>query len=257
MNTGPDAGSDAQIFDRYADWYDAFYANKDYAAEVAYVLDKVRRFAAPTSWVDIGCGTGRHLGHLVSKCADIQGFDASAAMIARARERHPGLTLGVSRAQSVTVSRPADVVSMLFHVINYQASNSEITDALRGVARCLKPGGLFVFDFWNAEALAQDPPTHRLRSVEIDGRALYRTSIPLAEPDGVIAVKYEFRWDLPEAPAVYEETHRVRPYSEIELTRCLGDAGFEVRLCEGWMSDQPLTSHDWYGVICAQRTVGA
>ena len=69
-------------FTRYARWYDLFYPDKDYGAEAEYVLRKVESVGGqPRRWLDIGCGTGRHVAHLHSLGLDAAGIDRSDAMI--------------------------------------------------------------------------------------------------------------------------------------------------------------------------------
>jgi len=49
------------LFERYAAYYDLLYRDKDYAAEVDYVLHTLHEAAPQIKAVlELGCGTGRH-----------------------------------------------------------------------------------------------------------------------------------------------------------------------------------------------------
>ena len=45
----------------YSEYYDLFYADKDYVAEVAFVRDIIQRHKPNArSILDLGCGSARH-----------------------------------------------------------------------------------------------------------------------------------------------------------------------------------------------------
>ena len=56
------------IFDAYARYYDLLYQDKDYVAEVDFVVDLLSRYGVKTrSLLELGCGTGCHAGYLGNK----------------------------------------------------------------------------------------------------------------------------------------------------------------------------------------------
>lgn len=255
--TSPEQEADrADVFGRYAGWYDAFNQGKDYAAEVDYLLRRVERFSAPPRrWLDIGCGTGHHLAHLQARGLSVEGVDASAAMIARARQAHPQIPFHVGTVQDFRLDPGRDVISLLFHVMSYQLTDVSLRNALSTVAAHLDPEGVLVFDFWHAEALRRDPPRRRVRETRIEGRPLFRISDPRDHDDGddgSTAVHFEFRWDSPDGPLAHRETHVLRARTQGEMETFLRAAGFAVVGCEGWMTGEPLAPDDWYGLIYAR-----
>ena len=239
-------------FGRYAAWYDTFQRQKDYQAEVQYVLGRVTAFVpGPKRWLDIGCGTGRHLGMLQALGIEVEGLDVSADMIARARAAFPQIRFHVARAQDFVLNPGRDVVSMLFHVMSYQVSDVSIRSALDRVVAHLAPRGVLVFDFWNTAGVLREPPARRIREADIDGRQLFRISTPSdGAGRGRFDIRFEFRWDSPDGPVVHEEIHALRHFTDEELETLLHAAGLTVLSCDGWMHDRRL-SDDWYGLICA------
>jgi SAM-dependent methyltransferase len=253
--TAPDAGAaTTEAFGRYAGWYDAFNEGKDYAAEVDYLLRRIERFASPPRrWLDVGCGTGRHLAHLQTRGLSVEGVDASAAMIARARRAHPQVPFHVGTAQDFRLDPGRDVISLLFHVMSYQLTDDSLRRALSTVAAHLDPEGVLVFDFWHAEAVRRDPPRRRVRETRIEGRPLFRISDPRDRTgDGSTAVHFEFRWDSPDGPLAHRETHVLRAHTQEELEGLLRATGFAVLACEGWMTGEPLGPGNWYGLLLAR-----
>jgi SAM-dependent methyltransferase len=241
-------------FGLYAEWYDRFNESKDYAREVRYLLEIVNAAGvSPATWLDVGCGTGAHLACLRAEGVAVEGVDRSAAMIARARALHPGIPFHVADAADFHVGGGRDVVSSLFHALNYLTDDHALSAAFRRFADHLRPGGAVVFDFWNTPAVRRDPPARRVRAAEIDGRTLHRVSTPDVAPDGsLVTVRFDFHWDSPEGAPAHTETHRVRPFHRLEIEAWLKDAGFTLALCEAWNARRPLADTDWYGVACAR-----
>jgi ubiquinone/menaquinone biosynthesis C-methylase UbiE len=102
--------------------------------------------------VDIGCGTGRHWGHLLARRPRVlHGVDSSPEMLARLRARYPGATLHLrtgKRLDEFSDTSVDLVVStlMLGHV-------REVEDELREWARLLRPGGEIIVTDFHPEAL--------------------------------------------------------------------------------------------------------
>jgi SAM-dependent methyltransferase len=242
-------------FDRYADWYDAFNEAKNYDAEVRYLLRIVAEVTSPPRrWLDIGSGTGHHAAALAARGIDVDGVELSPAMVARARRAYPHIRFHLGSAQDFALEGDRDVISMLFHVVNYQTSDAMLRTAFARVAAHLAPSGLLLLDFWNSDAVLNDPPVRRVREAGVDGRPLFRISTPREDRDRRrIDVLYEFRWDSPDGSLVHEELHTLRHFTSGELAEFLGQAGLTVMRCDAWMQDRPLAADDWYGVICARR----
>jgi SAM-dependent methyltransferase len=108
FKTGPD------VYDRfYTDIYDYLIFNdikNDY--EVGEIINKT----APTSEsrvLDIGCGTGHHVGSLIKKNIDVIGIDISPAMIAQAKHNYPN-----GKFQTADAMNPNDFPSNSFtHIL--------------------------------------------------------------------------------------------------------------------------------------------
>ena len=78
----------------YTEWsavYDAPGTNPAIITEEALVLPVLERVAAGGAGraLDVACGTGRHVGNLLRLGFDTCGVDATDAMLARARSKHP------------------------------------------------------------------------------------------------------------------------------------------------------------------------
>jgi SAM-dependent methyltransferase len=255
VNAAPSAGVQAASFDQYAAWYNAFNQGKDYAAEAKYLLDEVRPWQpSPGNWLDVGCGTGEHLAQLKTVVPRVEGVDASAGMIVRARAAHPGIAFHHGKAEDFQCARERDVISMLFHVMSYHCEDAAIMGALENVAHHLSSDGVFVFDFWHTGGVLNDPPARRVREARVSGRSLFRIAQPTENRELLrIDIRYEFRWDDPLGPLVHVEHHALRHFSCEELTVFLANAGLRAVSCKAWMAPRAPSAEDWYAVMCATR----
>ena len=242
-------------FTIYSKWYDAFNSNKNYSEELNYVFQKVVQvYPSPQSWLDVGCGTGKHLASLLSRGLHVVGVDKSVQMLEIARKANPSIDFVTSDATSYRLDKKFDVASMLFHVMSYLSCDMELVSSLKNISRHLKENGIFAFDFWHTTGLRLDSPQSRVRSESIGNRRLFRISIPreTVHPNKV-DIRFEFRWDTSDGPLAHQESHVMRHFSANELQHLLSDSGFQVLQCESWMKGRELEDEDWYGLIIAQK----
>jgi trans-aconitate methyltransferase len=93
--------------------------------------------------LDLGCGTGHPTAEIAARGATVIGVDQSAAMIAEAKAKHPGIAFEVGDARELRFDPQFDAVfsNAALHWIR------EPEEVVRGVAKALKPGGRFVAEF--------------------------------------------------------------------------------------------------------------
>lgn len=241
------------VFGRYADWYDLFYADKDYRAEAAYVDGVLRQHgAAGGSLLEIGCGTGAHAQWLASDGWQVCGIDRSEEMLTQARARFDAASSGIELhqgdARNFDLGLHFDTVVSLFHVMSYQAEAGDIESALRSVRRHLRPNGLFLFDFWFGPAVLAQKPESRTRTVENKRYRVVRTATPtLHDAQRIVDVRYDFditdkcRGDQSEL----EELHRMRYLFPDEIDRMANATGFRLDGLTEWMSECAPTEQSW------------
>lgn len=114
-------------------------------------LDLVLRRRRPARVLDVGCGTGSHLLHLLERLPEATGVgvevDAAAAQLARERMTQAGLAERVHvveadvRALDPTV---ADIDLALVANVVYYLSETERIPVLRSIAQRLRVGGVLL-----------------------------------------------------------------------------------------------------------------
>ena len=136
------------VFDDFARYYDAFTAHHDYELW----MDRLEALAVAHGLVgrrllDVACGTGKSLEPMLARGYEATGCDVSARMLDAARPK-----LG-ARARLVEADMRAlpelgrfDLVTCIDEPLNYLLDADDLAAAFEAAARCLAPGGIYLFD---------------------------------------------------------------------------------------------------------------
>ena len=102
--------------------------------------------------LDIGCGAGRHLLEMARRGHAATGFDLRPEMADYVRAEAKKATLSVEASvgdlRRMRLTGTFDLAACLMDTFRFLLTNEEIIDHLREVAKHLRPGGLYVTDFW-------------------------------------------------------------------------------------------------------------
>lgn len=247
----------------YSGAYDALYEDKDYGAEVDFLESCMARFGiAPAHRVlDLGCGTGSHLIPLAQRGYRAHGVDRSRHMLAAARRkaRAAGVADRVSLEQGdiqrFAARRPFDVVICMFAVLGYQAANDALFATLRKVRKSLRPGGIFICDFWYGPAVLADRPRQRVRERADGGERLVRITSPQVhtESNSVDVTFHLMRLRDRHLAAETRETHRMRYFFQPEIAFFFSQAGLELaRMCEFPFLERDVCDSSWNAAAIAR-----
>lgn len=244
-------------FDLYSRYYDLLYRDKDYGGEADYVLRLIRRFHPEAkTLLDMGCGTGKHAALFRDAGYDVRGVDASETMLNSARTNHPEISFTLGDARSVDLQSDFDVVTSLFHVASYQKNNDDVVRYLANTARHLKPGGIFIFDFWHGPGVMSDPPSVRVKRLEDSQLKVTRIAEPRLYPlENRVDVHYHVLVDRNDGSKAHEivETHGMRYFTIPELDYFLSSNGLHLAASFDWMSDSPPSADSWTACCVATR----
>jgi SAM-dependent methyltransferase len=254
------------VFDsNYAQGYDALYREKDYGAECD-LIERALSLFGPSGAVrvlDVGCGTGGHAIELARRGHRVAGVDLSPHMIELARakaqdalpvDRRPTFTQGDAREFRVDAP-PFDAVVMMFAVLGYLTRNEDIVRALSNIRAHLRPGGLFVCDFWWGPAVLTQRPGERVRIVPTsDGKLLRATRTTLETLSNVAEVHFDlFRFGDSTPATMSAETHLMRYFFGPELDLLCRAAGLQVeRLGQFPDLDKAPTDSHWNSTLVAR-----
>lgn len=137
------------MFHRLAPFYDDLVGGKDYRSESLQLERLARRWGRSRgrAWLDVACGTGRHLSFLRRRFV-ITGVDISREMLRVARRRLPQTRLVLGDMRTFRLDEEFDVVSCLYSAIGHLKTERDLEATFANFARHLKPGGVAIVEPW-------------------------------------------------------------------------------------------------------------
>jgi SAM-dependent methyltransferase len=248
----------------YANYYNLFYKDKDYAGEVNYILSLLNEYQPKLeSILELGCGTGNHAFLLAEKGYQIDGVDLSDEMLVIANERIQKLPPDVASRvkfrqgdlRTVRIEKQYDAVVSLFHVMSYQTSNEDLDAAFETAKAHLKPGGIFLFDCWYGPGVLSDRPSTRIKRVEDEDTSIVRIAEPEIFPDdNVVEVNYEIFIDNKKTfnQEKFKETHRMRYLFQPEIKLFLEKHHLKFLECSEEITSPNPSLNPWSVYFIAQ-----
>lgn len=159
----------------FASWFDTTYYHTLYAHrthdEASDFIRQLVAFLNPKPGarvLDLACGKGRHSVELAKYQMNVTGADLSACSIAAAKEHaHSTLHFEVQDMRSLTFEEPFDLIFNLFTSFGYFDCDRDNAKVLEQVFTHLRPGGIFVLDYFNASLI--DVHAVQEQTIERDG----------------------------------------------------------------------------------------
>ncbi|MBK7562294.1 MAG: class I SAM-dependent methyltransferase [Chitinophagaceae bacterium] len=141
----------------YKDWFNSSFYHKLYferdEKEAEAFIKKLIEHLKPlpgSRMLDVACGKGRHSKTLASLGFNVTGIDISVDSISYAKQfENDNLEFFVHDMRLPAWGSYFDYAFNFFTSFGYFKTRREHDDAIRTIARSLKPGGLFVIDYLN------------------------------------------------------------------------------------------------------------
>ena len=138
--------------------YDDFYANiYDYLVfnevkndyEIGEIVSKTH-ITQDSRVLDVGSGTGRHVGELLEKHISVEGIDISPHMVAKAKENYPSATFKLGDITDKSIYPPGKFthITCLYFTIYYIQDKSAF---FKNCIAFLKPGGFLILHLVNRD----------------------------------------------------------------------------------------------------------
>lgn len=209
--------------------YDALMSSVPYKRWVNYVWRAAAREGHTIRRaLDVGCGTGAAALRLARAGASVVGVDASAEMIAVAREKTPGDNprYVVARMEELDLGETFDTAVSLFDSVNYVLDPDDLQEAFVRIHRHLDPGGLWMFDMNTPFALEMELFTQD--NLGTGDEPQYRWRSHYDPIQRLTTVEMTFFVRNGDTRTVLTESHRQRAYGLDEVRRMLRHANFEI-----------------------------
>lgn len=245
------------IFDAYSRYYDLLYQDKDYVAEAAYIRAILTRYGVVAGdLLELGSGTGKHAQLLVKYGYTVDGIERSAEMVAQIPVM-TGFSCQQGDIRSFCMERSYDAVLSLFHVLSYQASNEDVHAVFARAAEHLKPGGIFVFDFWYSPAVYTQKPTTRVKRMFDEHVEVTRVAEPRIYPnENRVDVNYTIfaKERASNSMQTFAELHTMRHFSLPEIDLFADVAGLKRVGTEEFLTGNEPSEMTWGVCVTLQRS---
>lgn len=248
----------SDTFKLYSKYYDLIYRDKDYPAEVAYIMGLIKQFShkTPISLLDLGSGSGKHGILLSQQGLTVTGIEKSSEMVALAnRFRNDNFYSKVGDITTFEHSESFDVVTALFHVLSYINSNQDMEKVFQNVKSHLNETGLFIFDIWYSPAVYELKPETRVKRIVTDEAELTRIAEPVIHHNqNIVDVNYHIFIKNLNNNGIDEirEVHSMRHYSIPELKYIAEKNNFTIIKTEEFMTGNAPSDKTW-GITIIMR----
>ena len=229
-------GDTHRLYHELAWVYDAIYPQIfDYRA-VYDTLKPVLEEKNVESILEVACGTGRLMTILEAGGYRVTGLDLSPKMLALARPRVKGM-LVQGDMRELGFSEEFDAVLCLGSSFTYMSTDHDALKALRGFHSALKPGGILVFDNFDAQRF--DPERYRdwresvykVEGATITRRSKNRDWSPEAQR---WVAEWEYIIEKDGSTQRVTDSGALRAFTYEQIVGLLDKAGFtEARLMSG------------------------
>ena len=201
--------------------YDDIMADIEYDDWAAFMLRELReRGWHEGPMLDLGCGTGNATLPMLARGFTVTGVDASAEMLAVAREKAPHTRFVLGDFETFEAGGPYALAYSVFDSLNNLLEPGAFAKAAANVFAHLAPGGFFMFDVNTTRGLRDLWESGRAEGwageVYYNWRHTFDPEVRLARVDAFCL----------KGTTAFTEVHYERPYDPPELRELLGGAGF-------------------------------
>jgi SAM-dependent methyltransferase len=221
----------------YADlshYYDRFCANIDYRQQSDFAQRAYELFCGAESrdYLDLACGSGQHLSHMLAHGFHGTGLDNSAAMLALAQARCPTANFELSDMAQLSGEERYDFVTCFLYSLHYSHPSNALRETLRSVWRALKPGGVFLFNAVDAAGIRNDAGVIEEGTQDDDSLLRFQSAWYYRGEGDVLDLHLHISRDSAQGTEQWQDHHQMTALSITTLKQWLEAVGFTVELLE-------------------------
>ena len=226
-----------RIYSILADIYDTVMSDVDYETWADY-LDEIILMHHPKARdiLELACGTGTIALSLEElDCYNITATDGSPDMIriaaSKARKANSDIEFLTMNFLDLSFSRKFDVIYMVFDSINYLHTEEEFLQLHAEVKKCLRPGGIFIYDFTTPRNSRNAIRLLNNESKKIDDQYRYHRESTFNAKSRIHTNRFEieiFGENGSDSVEKFEEKHRQKIYTQEEIRAMIHKTDFTI-----------------------------
>ena len=220
-----------KLYNELAEYYFSIEKeNRDIDNDIRMITTLLKDVKNP-SLLDIGCGTGEHLNRLSELNINCTGIDSSGSMLEIAKVRFPNSNVYFKKDMRLfNFIEQFDIVISLFGSFDYMVEDPDINAVFKNTWKSLKPGGIGIFEIWNAIPirLIKEKPLTLVSEINYNDKIIKRERgfMILDDRDKTI-VQVNYNYILPDNNIIKDQ-HIMRAFTQTEIGYHLENNEFEV-----------------------------
>lgn len=181
--------------------------------------------------LEIACGTGILAKYLIRAGYDYLGVDLNEEMLNVAREANPTGKFLQGDMRNLKITDEFDATLIAGKSVTHLLTNTDIFSSLRGIRKILRPGGIVMFDAYDANAEFGEWIDEGEQEVSADGK-LYRIRGKYTKLlDTGWTARWQLTYTLPDSDQIVD-TMDIRSYTMDEIRLFLTLVPFDVKVVE-------------------------
>lgn len=227
-----------EAYTRFASVYDAVMNRVAFGLWASYIKDQLKKnnISKDEIIADLGCGTGSVLRFIANDYSNILGIDLSLEMLAQAQKKSkiPFILADMLKLPFKSGILGASVCT--HDTVNYLRTLPRLKRHFREVYRCLKPGGIYIFDTCTEKNVIDNYHNRSFNDKYADQKVEWHnfydfkkneiTSMLIFSPRKKLLRRNKKKTTPEEEKFI--ETHIQRIYTYEQITAALSAAGFKL-----------------------------
>ncbi|MBN2444531.1 MAG: class I SAM-dependent methyltransferase, partial [Spirochaetales bacterium] len=218
----------------YSDLADYYYViekeNRNIDNDIRMIKTLIKEIKNP-SLLDIGCGTGEHIDKLSKLNIDCTGIDYSISMLKIAKFRFPNSGQFIHKdMRNFSFNEKFDIVISLFGSFDYMIEDVDVNAMLKNTWNALRPGGIGIFEVWNAIPIREikKKPLTLVSEIKYNNEIIKRErGFSLVEDRGKTVVQVNYKYIFPNKKIIKDQ-HVMRAFTRTEIAYYLENNEFDV-----------------------------
>lgn len=240
-------------YQKFAKYYDSMHQRRNYQEETEFILTTIKELQPKSSsLLDVGCGTGTHLSHLVGKLSVLYGLDLNQEILDIAKAKCPSVQFQQGSMSDFKLPLKFDVITCLYSVFNYNLDLLEAEKTLKNFSAHLNESGLLIIALYKAKNTEKKVSIHvgkleGMESAKINDY-VYDPDTKLETSNFVLFWKNDGKVDFET-----ENNHKFRIFDYDELNALIEKTGFNsARYFDGY-TNSLATEKTVYPVFVCQK----
>ncbi|MHA1910533.1 MAG: class I SAM-dependent DNA methyltransferase [Candidatus Kariarchaeaceae archaeon] len=222
------------VYSKFASYYDAIYdeiCSYEKDVELFLKIANIHLPEKPTSVIDLGCGTGKHLEIFDKEGLEIAGIDLSEEMIViakqRFKEKGKNIYLISGNMKDLAIDQTFDLSTSFFGSYGYLIDEKEVITFFKKIKE--KEIKLLIFEFWQTTQVNDNFKSWVKVRLDEERELIRISQSFFDEEKSVLRIDFEFFIiSSNEVVDRFTEVHFIKTYTFESITKLITEGGCKI-----------------------------